>query len=141
MKLNVVDFVWEKSIDQVINDRINSNTQLFMANEFKKLMDPYVPADQLILAQDVMIYTEGDHGVVEYRSPYAHYQFIGELYISSKTGSPWATFGEYKVPAGKKLVHSTFRHPLATSRWDKAASTARGKDLESAVQKYVDRGG
>lgn len=140
MKLNVVDFVWEKDTDQIVKEKIGENAQLFMANEFKKLMDPYAPADQLILSQDVMIYTENGNGVIEYRSPYAHFQFIGELYVSSKTGSPWAAMGEYKVSAGKKLKHSTFRHPLATSRWDKAAWTARGKELQQAVQKYLDGG-
>lgn len=136
-----VDFEWKKRPDQIAKERINSNTQLFMANEAKRLMDPYVPANNLVLAQNVSIYTGNEYGVVEYRSPYAHYQYAGELYVSSATGSPWATKGEYKVPTGKKLEHKTFRHPLATSEWDKAMKTTRMEDLERAMQKYIDRGG
>lgn len=136
-----VDFEWNKQPDQIVKERINSNTQLFMANEAKRFMDPYVPANNLVLAQSVSLYVEGDTGVIEYRSPYAHYQYKGELYVSSKTGSPWARNGEHKVPTGKSLKHKTFRHPLATSEWDKAMSKARMKDLEQSMQNYINRGG
>lgn len=136
-----IDFEWNKQPDQIVKERINSNTQLFMANEAKRFMDPYVPANNLVLAQNVSLYVEGDNGVVEYRSPYAHYQYKGELYVSSKSGSPWARSGEYKVPAGKNLEHKTFRHPLATSEWDKAMSKARMKDLAQSMENYINRGG
>lgn len=134
-----VDFEWHKRPDQITKELINNDTQLFMANTMKRFMDPYVPADNLILAQNVSIYTEGGHGIVEYRSPYAHYQYKGEVYVSSITGSPYATHGEYKVPTGKKLNHSTFRHPLATSEWDKAMITARRDDLVKSMQNYIRR--
>lgn len=136
-----IDFEWNKQPDQIVKERINSNTQLFMANEAKRFMDPYVPANNLVLAQNVSLYVEGDNGVVEYRSPYAHYQYKGELYVSSKTGSPWAKSGEYKVPVGKNLKYKTFRHPLATSEWDKAMSKARMKDLAQSMENYINRGG
>lgn len=135
-----IDFEWNKQPDQITKERINSNTHLFMANEAKRFMDPYVPANNLVLAQNVSLYVEEDHGVVEYRSPYAHYQYKGELYVSSITGSPWASKGEYKVPTGKQLKHNDFRHPLATSEWDEAMKKARMGDLTQAMQNYINRG-
>lgn len=141
MKITRVDFEWKKKPDKIVKEIINNDAQLFMANEMKRLMDPYVPAQNMVLAQDVSIYTEKDAGIVEYRSPYAHYQYEGELYVSSKTGGAIASEGEYKVPAGRKLEYSKFRHPLATSHWDKAMMTARGDDLTKAMQRYIDRGG
>ena len=136
-----IDFEWNKAPDEIVKERINSNTLLFMANEAKRFMDPYVRASNLVLAKNVSLYSEGDYGVVEYRSPYAHYQYKGVLYVSSKTGSPWAREGEYKVSTGKSLKHSTFKHPLATSEWDKAMKKTRGSDLARAVQRYINGGG
>ena len=135
-----VDFEWKKPTPQIAKEIINSDVQLFMANEAKRLMDPYVPARNLMLAQNVSIYAEDDEGIVHYRSPYAHYQYKGVLYVSSITGSAFASSGEYKVPTSRKLEYSKFRHPLATSQWDKAMVTARGDDLTAAVQRFIKRG-
>ena len=135
-----VEFEWKKRPSQIAKEIINSDVQLFMANEAKRLMDPYVPARNMMLSENVSIYTEDDQGIVEYRSPYAHYQYKGVLYVSSITGSAFASSGEYKVPTSKKLEYSKFRHPLATSQWDKAMVTAKGDDLTAAVQSFVKRG-
>lgn len=133
------EFRWDKSKKKLAFDKTGGKEgRLFYANEAKRLMDPYVPANNLVLAQNTRVYVEGEHGVVEYLSPYAHYQYEGELYISSKTGSAWAKEGEYKVPAGKKLNHSKFRHPLATDHWDKAMTTARNGELTKAMQEYLE---
>lgn len=132
-----IDFIWNNQPEEIVKRIINSDVRLFMANEAKRLMDQYVPAKNMILAQAVRIYVEGEQGIVEYNSPYAHYQYKGILYVSSKTGSAYAAAGEYKVPAGRALKHDGFRHPLATSEWDKAMKTARSSDLANAVQKYI----
>lgn len=135
-----IDFEWKKPVPQIVKDRINSNTILFAANECKRHMDKYVPAKNLVLAQEVSLYEEDDIGIVEYRSPHAHYQWEGELYVSSITKSPFASKGEHKVPAGIPLKQSGFKHPLATSHWEKAMWTADGDKVVNAVQKYIDRG-
>lgn len=137
-----LEFKWNKSKKQLAFEKTGGKEgRLFLANEAKRLMDPYVPAKNLVLAQNTRILAEGEHGVVEYNSPYAHYQYGGELYVSSETGSPWAAKGEYKVPAGKSLEYDTFRHPLATDHWDEAMMVARKGDLTAAYQKYLERGG
>lgn len=109
-------------------------------------MDPYVPADNLALAQNVSLYVEKDMGVVEYRSPYAHYQWKGVQYIDPKLGTSgffipgvgWRSRKDAKKkPTDKKLEHSKFRHPLATSRWENAMKVARKNDLAKAYQAYL----
>lgn len=135
-----VDFKWMKPEKQIMGETTKGNNGiLFLANEAKRLMDPYVPADNLVLAQNTEIYVENDKGIVEYITPYAHYQWEGELYVSSKTGSPWASEGEYKIPAtpAKDLEHSKFRHPLATSHWDTAMKISRGDDLARAMEEFI----
>lgn len=140
MKLSFEGFKWDRAPERVAQDVTGGDKGLlFLANEAKRLMDPYVPADKLALAQNVRVYTENGCGIDEYTSPYAHYQYEGILYVSSKTGSAWSR-GEYKVPTDRNIEHDKFRHPLATSEWDKAMITARGDDLVRAYQKYIDGG-
>lgn len=137
-----VGFRWNRPTSQIVNEAIGgSRTQLFMANEAKRLMDPYVPALNLVLAQNVRTYVEDGHGVVHYLSPYARYQHEGYLMVSRITGSPWVRKGESKLPTGRKLVHNKSRHPMATSEWEKAMKAARMDDLTVAVRRYVKGGG
>lgn len=136
-----LQFQWLKSEKQIMEEKTGGEKGLlFLANEAKGLMDKYVPADELILADDVRIYVEDDVGVVEYTSPYAHYQYKGELYVSSITGSSWAAKGEFKVPTGKKLEQGKSVHPNATSEWDKAMMVGEKGKLAKAFQKYVGGG-
>lgn len=137
-----LEFSWNKNKQQLAYQKTGGKQgRLFLANEAARLMDPYVPAKNLILAQNIRIYADNEHGVVEYNSPYAHYQYEGELYVSSITGSAWASEGEYKIPTGKKLQQDTFRHPLATDHWDEAMMVARKRELAAAYQRYLERGG
>lgn len=116
--------------------------RLFLANECKRLMDPYVPAQNLILAQNVSVYVEGGVGKVHYLSPYAHYQYEGEVYGPNY---PVRENGEivgwksppHKSPTGRKLKYSTFRHPLATDHWDQAMLTARKDDIVAAYKRWL----
>ena len=136
------EFRWNKTIPQIVNESMSGErTLLFMANEAKRLMDPYVPAMNMGLSQNVRTYVEGGSGVVHYLSPYANYQHKGVLMVSRITGSPWARMGESKVTAGRKLKYNKSRHPLATSEWDKAMKAARMSDFTGAVQRFVNGGG
>lgn len=137
-----VDFRWNKPVPQIAEEALGGDrTLLFMANEAKRLMDPYVPALNMGLSQNVRTYVEGGSGVVHYLSPYANYQHKGILMVSRITGSPWARMGESKVTTGRKLKYNKSRHPLATSEWDKAMKAARMSDFTNAVQRFVNGGG
>ena len=105
-------------------------------------MNPYVPADSLVLAQNVRTYVEGGKGIVHYQSPYAHYQYMGIVYGPNYPIKDGGTIMGYyspphKTSTGRKMKHSTFRHPLATSEWDKAMARARKGDLVRAYEAYL----
>lgn len=145
-----VDFKLNNSPEQISDRILDDKAKLFLANEARRLMDPYVPADNLVLAQNVRTYSVQEGGVVEYNSPYAHYQYTGKLYVDRATGkaaffSPdfgfWSRPGEAKKKTDKDLKYSKFRHPLATSEWDKAMFSARKSDLTSSVESYLKGGG
>lgn len=136
-----IDFRWNRPIPLITREALGGErTLLFMANEAKRLMEPYVPALNMGLSQNVRTYVEEGHGVVHYISPYANYQHKGILMVSRITGSPWARMGESKVTTGRKLKHNKSRHPLATSEWDKAMKAARMGDFTGAVQRFVNGG-
>lgn len=129
-----ISFKFDKPEKQIINETTGGDrVQLFMANEARRLMAPYVPEREGILVKNVRTYVESDQGIVHYQSPYARYQFYGKLMVSSKTGSAYS-HGEYKVLTGKDLHYTK---STATSHWDKAMKTARGADLAKAVQSYI----
>lgn len=146
-------FDWTKSKAKIAEDASGCHDRgslLFLASEAERLMIPYVPARHLLLAQNVSVYAEDDHGVVEYSSPYAHYQYEGKLYVDPTTkkgaftngeGLYWSRLGIAKVPSGRELKYSTFRHPKATSHWDKAMMTERGDHLARAYEAYRKSGG
>lgn len=140
-----IDFRWNKPIPQITKEALGGDqTLLFMANEAKRLMTPYVPALNELLCEDVRTYVEKGTGVVHYISDYARYQYKGILMVSRITGSSWARDGESKVTTGKKLEHNktkTSKHPLATSEWDKAMKAAKMGAYTSAIQRFVNGGG
>ena len=141
MKLS---FHWNLPESRITYERSGGDEgRLYLANTCKRLMDKYVPFKMGVLSQNVRTYVKNKKGIVHYISPYAHYQFEGILYVSSKTGSSWARSGEYKVKASPEteLVHDKHRHPLATSHWDKAMMTARKDDVALSYQRWLKKKG
>jgi hypothetical protein len=122
-------------------------TQLFAASEYKRLMEPYVPANNLILARSARVSATETSGEVEYNVPYAHYQYEGELYVDPITGKGaftngerfWSRPGVAKVPSGRKLHYNTAKHPLATDHWDKAAAVAEGDTMTREIEAFIGR--
>ncbi|MGI6068910.1 MAG: minor capsid protein [Blautia sp.] len=140
------EFKWDKPLIKIASEVTGGRDgQLFFANEAARFMDPYVPADNLVLSQKIEITADEKKGVIHYDNPYAHYQWEGELYVDPKTGKGafydgerfWSRPDTAKVPSGKPLHYSNFRHPLATSHWDKAMMTARKSDLVRSLNDYL----
>lgn len=138
-----LDFHWSDSVDHMAQKKTGGRQgMLFLANEAARLMDPYVPADNLVLAQNIQITAEEDAGHVTYNSPYAHYQYMGEVYGPNY---PIVDGGKlvgyysppHKHPTGKKMHYSDFEHSLATDHWDKAMMTAKGDDLAKSFENYL----
>lgn len=130
-------FRLNKTPNQIIDQTMGGEkTQLFLANETKKLMQPYVPELNHMLVKLVDVYADAEGGMVHYRSPYARFQFGGKVMVSSKTGSSWS-HGESKVLTDRDLRYTK---PTATSHWDRAMLVARKADLTKAVQNYIKGG-
>ena len=113
--------------------------------QLARYCEPYVPMNSGMLFSSAQITPEA----VTYPGPYAHYQWEGVVYgpnypitengilvgFFSKPDTP-------KVKTDRLLNYSKDLHPLATSKWDKAAMAVRKKDLAEDIRQYiVDRAG
>lgn len=141
-----LEFKWDKPVAVIAEESVGGNKgRLFLANEAKRFMDPYVPYDSSFLSSQTETYVENDIGIVEYVSPYAHYQWEGEIYgpnypiFENGVVVRWYS-PPHKTPTGREIEHNKFKHPLATSHWDKAMMTTRKGDLTKAYQNYLRSG-
>ncbi len=136
-------FSWLDTPKRIIQKRTGGKQgMLFLAASAARFMAPYVPAENLVLSQNISITANEEHGYVTYNSPYAHYQYMGEVYgpnIPIFDGDTLMGFWSppHKKPTGRKLQYNTFIHPLATDHWDKAMMTARKRDLVKSYAEYL----
>ena len=123
-----ITFKWDKDDWSLLNDLgLTRRLNLLAAQSAAGFMNPYVPADSGILSQNFTVQADENEGRIIYKSPYAHYQYYGELMLAPN-GSAWAKRGEKKHYAGKPLKYSKQMHPPATDHWDKAMMNAK-KDV------------
>lgn len=127
----------------------------FFTETCYKYMGRFVPGGtDGNLNQNVNIQTDK----ITYESPYAHYQYIGKLYIDPKykvgafpIRGGKISFNESdgliegfisrkgveKMPTSKDLNYNV---PGTGSHWDKKMWTSKKKEIIAEVQKYIDRG-
>ena len=106
--------------DKLVDD---DKTMLAIYNLFAKIIEPWVPMDNGVLAHGY----EVTPNYLRYPGPYAHYQYMGIVYgpnipIFDDTGE---LIGFYsppeKYPTGEELQYNKEKHELASKEWDKAA--------------------
>lgn len=129
------------SMDDALRNKIaeinTSQTMLAIHNQLAKMCDPYVPMQEGTLAQTVQISPES----VTYTQPYARYQYYGEIYgpnIPIKENGEivgwWSPPEQKKHPTGRYMQHSTEKHPLASSFWDKAMLRDHRDEFEQYIK-------
>lgn len=116
-------------LENLIND---DETMYQLHDALARFCNPYVPMDTGTLAQTTQITPEH----VRYTQPYAHYQYMGELYLAAN-GSSWAKKDEHKYPSGKPLHYSKEAHELASKEWDKAMLSDRREEFTQEVMRIL----
>lgn len=110
----------------------NGKVQSYFTERCATYMDRYVPkGDTLLLSEKTTI----DSNSITYEMPYAHYQYIGKLYVDPETGSSWARKGVKKVPTNIDLKQNGYPY------WDKKMWSIHKKDIVKEVQNYINNGG
>lgn len=94
-----------------------------MAVQAAKDTEPFVPARAKSLANRTQV--RGD--TIIYPGPYAHYLYVGKLFIDPNTGSSFAPYGATKVITGKDLQYSKKVHSRARDHWFEASKAQNVK--------------
>lgn len=105
----------------------DDKTMLEIYNLFGKLIEPWVPMDNGILAHGYEI----TPNYIRYPGPYAHYQYMGIVYgpnipLFDDAGQLIGFYsppGERKSPKEpeQKIIYNEEKHKRASKKWDKAA--------------------
>lgn len=106
---------------------------------------PYLPFDEGVLAGSANTATEIGSGEVIYDTPYARYQYYGEVYGPNFPITENGTIVGYysppeKLPTGEKLEYSTEKNPMAGSHWFDRAMADHKDDVLKEAQDAADRG-
>lgn len=98
--------------------------------------DEYIPMQQGALRGSVN-YPDGIYGgEIAWNTPYAHYQYMGELYLT-EDGRSFAFRGERKYPTGLPLQQ---HHPGTADHWFDRAKQVHCEQWIDLVKREVDKG-
>ena len=98
--------------------------------------DEYIPMQQGALRGSVN-YPDGIYGgEIAWNTPYAHYQYMGELYLT-EDGRSFAFRGERKYPTGLPLQQ---HHPGTADHWFDRAKQAHCEQWIDLVKREVGKG-
>ena len=98
--------------------------------------DEYIPMQQGALRGSVH-YPDGIYGgEIAWNTPYAHYQYMGELYLT-EDGRSFAFRGERKYPTGLPLQQ---HHPGTADHWFERAKQAHCEQWIDLVKREVGKG-
>lgn len=135
-----MEIKWNKSPQQILSRVFDDETMTYVHDRLHIYMSEFVPMDSGDLDQTVDIKPD----CVHYKSPYAHYQWEGEvygpnypLYEGGVLSGFWSPKGEDKHPTGRKLQYSKDQHPLASSHWEKAMMVSKGDEFCKDITDYL----
>lgn len=120
-------------------------TQIFLTNEAMRLMNPFVPFRENGLRSSARVVDNGT--AIEYQSPYAHYQYMGVLYVDPKYNKGamfnpsygyWSRPGINKIKTDRKLKYKG--GGLSGAKWDEKMMNKHGDELVKSVQKFMEVG-
>lgn len=116
------------STDRIERDLSNAQDRLDM----QVLADSnlYIPFQQGALKGSGAVI---ERGLIEWNVPYAHYQYMGELYLT-EDGRSWAHKGEQKYPTGRDLQYHS---PNTGAFWFEEAKDNHLKNWVDIVKREV----
>ncbi len=120
----------------------NHAAEKFMAGVVRAFCDLYVPMREGILKNTAEVVDMGANVYLVYPSPYAHYQYAGEVWgpnIPIYDKATGVLTGFYsppvKHPTGRELTYSD--SPMRGKLWDVRMMADRGDEVGKAVADYV----
>ncbi len=118
--------------------------QKFIDNEVINKMGPYTPFLNGELEKSAIQNTVIGTGEVRQDTPYARYQYYGEIYgpnFPIYENGQLAGFrspkGQKKHPTGRPLQHNTAFHPLAGKMWFERMKADKKDDILDGARKVA----
>lgn len=81
--------------------------------------------------------TRVDGNTVIYPGPYAHYLYVGKLYVDPNTGSPFSRYGTTKVITGRDLQYNRTVHSRAQSHWYEASKAVNAEKWNRVAGRVI----
>jgi len=140
MKINVKALVDPKAILARKGLGPDNRLRKYLAGRVKAHCDPYVPMKAGILKNTAAISPDGSE--LTYSTPYAHYQYVGEVYgpnVLTKRG--WRSMAKKgcKTPTGRKLQHKGA--PMRGPHWEKRMVADRRGVIEDEIAAFINQNG
>ncbi len=135
------------NMPRILNKVENDTFGLFMAKEWKRLIDPYTPHRDGFLERNIDL----KPFTITYKMPYSHYMYYGVPYVdplygvsgfTNDGGVTWFSRpGVAKVPdTSKRFNYSKDPNQFATDHWDqKAAQAGKTEQLGKTATNYLRR--
>lgn len=76
-------------------------------------------------------------GAIIYPGPYAHYLYVGKLFVDPETDSPFASKGAKKEKTDRNLVFTKSTHRQAQSHWFEASEALNKEKWRRVYKKAV----
>lgn len=136
-----------KPVSAVLKERglePGGRVQKFVDQEVIRLMAPYTPFLNGELERSATQSTVIGSGEVKQNTPYARYQYYGEIFgpnIPIFEGGQLVGFrspkGQKKHPTGRPLKYNTSKHPLAGKMWFERMKADHRQDILDGARKVA----
>lgn len=136
-----------KPTDAILKSRgldRGGRVQKYVDQEVIRLMAPYTPFMNGKLEKSATQSTVIGSGEVKQNTPYARYQYYGEIYGPSFPifeGGQLAGFrspkGQKKYPTGRPLQYNTSKHPQAGKMWFERMKADHKQDILDGARKIA----
>ena len=135
------------NMPRILNKVENETFGLFLAKEWKRLIDPYTPHRDGFLERNVDL----KPFTIKYNQPYSRYMYYGVPYVdplykvsgfTNDGGVTWFSRpGIKKIPdTSKSFNYSKDPNQFATDHWDtKAAQAGKAEQLAREATNYLRR--
>lgn len=137
-------FLWNPNFAKATNEDFH-RAQRFVDSECIRYMDKYTPMRTGAMIKSVTLGTKIGSGHIVYNSPYARYQYYGEIYGPNipiyKDGELVRWFSPPKKhPTGREITYSRDKHPNAQKLWFEAMKSEKGDAIRRGAQRIAGGG-
>lgn len=139
------NFSWDSNFSKGMAESFDK-AQAFIDSECIRSMIPYTPMNTGTLMRSVKLGTKIGSGTLKYQSPYARYQYYGEVYGTNipifEKGNPepvafFSRKNERKHPTGRPLKYSTRVHAQAGKMWFERMKADHAKEIAAGAAKIL----